>query len=60
MANVLGIQAQYYRMGYKGIKVKVTKSTYLLWKAYKLGCEDRKKGLPSRIIECHETKVFKQ
>lgn len=51
MANVLGIQAQYYKLGYEGKKCKVTKSTYLIWKAYRLGVEDRKNGRPSRIIE---------
>ena len=49
MTSILGIQAQYYRLGYEGKKVNATKSTFLIWKAYRLGCEDRKKGRPSRL-----------
>jgi hypothetical protein len=48
--NILGIQGQYYILGYIGKKIKVTKSTYLLWQAYKLGKEDRKKKLPCKVL----------
>ena len=51
MTNVLGIQATFYKLGYEGKKVNVTKSTFLIWKAYKLGCDDRRNGRPSRLTK---------
>lgn len=53
MINVLEIQAMYYKLGYEGKKIPSTLTVpdLHLWFAYRLGCEDRRNGRPSRLTK---------
>lgn len=56
--NALGVVGTCYKRGYEGKPYPkwARKGKNPMSDAYKLGCSDRKKGMPSRITDQNEKK----